>query len=307
MEVMLLHKIKAFNLNDAAVTLWTFKKQSPKGLPPQFNGHWVDTTIEMNNELKGIVERQLNEVTEEGEYSLLAQNNEASVLTITEEETHFAILKEQIAAELPRRKVRDKRTLLNCSFYIIKISFNGDVLYAVKKADSTWKSKSALNVVTAVFTDTQLRMVSDNSFRIQRSIDFFGFDGELAVKHKGNFESILNYKAAHEKDYAEMSAEPDFSAVFGELAPLTAFVGDNKIHLRRMSAIRQKGFYADPIFMENLRNDHKKYGLNIVFDDQGRIIPTIETCRDIMSALLDHRLGSAFSGNIYDVPDAVRI
>lgn len=303
----LIQKIKNFNLVDSTPTLWTFKKQSSKDAPPKFNGHWVDTTDAMNAELKKIIQQQLEQITEEKDYSLLAENNEASVLTITEEETHVGLMKDQIAADLPQRKVRSVKTLLNCSFYVIKLVHDGTVLYAVKKTDTTWKSKSVANVVTAIFSDTQLGLASDDSFRIQKYIDFFGFDGNLAVKHKGNFESILNYKAAHEKDYAEMSVDADFVKVFDGLGHLTAFVGNNKIHLRRMSAIRQKGFYTDPIFMENLRNRHKEYGLNIEFDDQGRIIPTEETCRDIIAALLDHRLSSAFSGNIYDVPDATKV
>ena len=59
--------------------------------------------------------------------------------------------------------------------------------------------------------------------------------------------------------------------------------------------------------MRNLRQRYAEYRLNIIFDEYGKIVPTPETCRDIMTALLDHRLGSGFSGYIYDVPDAVPV
>jgi len=146
----LIQKIKNFNIDAASTTLWTFKKQSPKDAPPQFNGHWVDTTDEMNAELKKIVEQQLEQITEEQAYSLLAQNNEASVLTITEAETHVDFVKDQFASELPKRKVRNVLTLLNCAFYVIKLVHNGNVLYAVKKTDNTWRSQTARNVITAI-------------------------------------------------------------------------------------------------------------------------------------------------------------
>lgn len=303
----LIQKIKNFNIDESSPTLWTFKKQSPKDAPPQFNGHWVDTTDGMNAELKNIVRQQLEHITEEKDYSLLAENNEASVLTITEAETHVGLVKDQFTADLPQRKVKNVKTLFNCTFYVIKLVHNGEILYAVRKTDTSWKSRTATNVITAIFSDKQLELSTDDSFRIQRNIDFFGFDDGLAVRNKSNFESILNYKAAHENDYAEMRVEADFVKVFDDLAQLTAFIGSNKIHLRRMSAIRQKAFYADAAFMENLRKHHKKYGLNIEFDKEGRIVPTEETCRDIIAALLDHRLSSAFSGNIYDVPDATKV
>lgn len=303
----LIQEMKNFNIEEASTTLWTFKKQSPKDAPPQFNGHWVDTTAEMETELKNIVKQQLAQITEEQAYSLLAQNNEGSALTITEAETHVGFVKDQFANELPRRKVRNVTTLLNCVFYVIKLVYDGNVLYAAKKTDNTWKSKTAKNVITAIFSDTQLELTADENFRIQKNVDFLGFNDNLAVRHKANFESILNYKAAHEQDYAEMQVTADFMKVFDDLAPLTAFIGSNKIHLRRMSAIRQKAFYADTTFMDNLRKYHKQYGLNIQFDGEGRIVPTEETCRDIIAALLDHRLSSAFSGNIYDVPDATQV
>ncbi len=305
--MILIQKMKNFNIDEASPTLWTFKKQSPKDAPPKFNGHWVDTTDEMSAELKDIVKQQLHQITEEKDYSLLAENNEASVLTITEAETHVGLMKDHITAELPRRKVRNVTTLFNCAFYVIKLVHNGEVFYAAKKTDTTWKSKTANNVVTAIFSDTQLELAHDDSFRVQKSIDFFGFDGNLAVRRKGNFESILNYKQAHQEDYIAMTADAKFLEIFDDLSPLTDFIGSNKIHLRRMSAIRQKGYYADVKFMENLRKSYKNYGLSINFDDEGRIVPTAETCRDIIAALLDHRLNSPFSGNIYDVPDATEV
>jgi hypothetical protein len=42
--------------------------------------------------------------------------------------------------------------------------------------------------------------------------------------------------------------------------------------------------------------------LNIAFDEQGRIIATVDSGRDIFLALLDHRLESRLSTQMYDVP-----
>jgi hypothetical protein len=59
--------------------------------------------------------------------------------------------------------------------------------------------------------------------------------------------------------------------------------------------------------MLRLRQRFLQLRLNIIFDANGKIVPTPETCADIMTALLDHRLSSAFSEAIYDVPDAVAV
>jgi hypothetical protein len=84
-------------------------------------------------------------------------------------------------------------------------------------------------------------------------------------------------------------------------------VGENKIQLRRASAIHQKGHYRDAEFMTRLREQHLNFGFAIQFDDNGRIIATPETCDEIVTALLDHRLSSAFSMRVYDVPSAIPI
>lgn len=302
-----LDELNAFNIENSEITLWTFKKQSPKDLPPKFNGHWIDTTDEMDAELRAIVTQQRDTISEAIQYSLLAENNEASVLSISADETHAGLLADQFAAELPAKKTRDVKTIFNAGFYVIKLVQGENTLFTVRKTDATWRSKSVNNIVTAFFSDAQLDVAPDDNFRIHKNIDFFGINGSLFVKNKRNFESVLNYKAAHEQDYAEMAIEDEFIAVFVGLDELTRFIGSNKIQLRRMSAIRQKGFYSDNKFMDNLRNLYKKYGLNLQFDDQGRIVPTADSCRDIIAALLDHRLHSGFSDNIYDVPDATRV
>lgn len=94
---------------------------------------------------------------------------------------------------------------------------------------------------------------------------------------------------------------------FVDMAPLIAHVGANKIQLRRACAIRDKGHYRDMGFMDRLRANQAEYGLMITFDANGRIIATPETCAQIMTALLDHRLKSGFSTLVYDVQDTTPI
>lgn len=59
--------------------------------------------------------------------------------------------------------------------------------------------------------------------------------------------------------------------------------------------------------MQRLRQHHAQYQLNLTYNAQGLIDPTPANCPDIITALLDHRLSSAFSQNVYDVPDATLV
>jgi hypothetical protein len=101
--------------------------------------------------------------------------------------------------------------------------------------------------------------------------------------------------------------EPAFVHAFVDIGPLVAFVGENKLNLRRLSAIRQKGHYRDPEFMARLRELHQEFDLHIEFDGAGKIAVTPENSREVITALLDHRLGSPFSNAIYDVPSTTTI
>ena len=158
-----------------------------------------------------------------------------------------------------------------------------------------------------VFRDGELDVDNRARFDIARTFDFLIADGEILCLNKRNFESILRYKQAHQEDFESLQTEPEFVSVFADLAPLADFIDNNKIQLRRASAIRQKGHYKELHFMQNLRERHTECGLALVFDAQGRIIVTPETCSDIITALLDHRLTSRFSERYFDVPSSTPV
>lgn len=156
-------------------------------------------------------------------------------------------------------------------------------------------------MLRVVFSDEELDIDERPAFSLEPFFDFFVFNGEIFVSNKGRFESVLAYRAGHIEAFQELTVEAEFNAIFSDVGPITVFVGDNKIQLRRAIAIREKGHYRDADFMQNLRNQCAAMNLQIAFDDDGRIVPTPETCRDIFQALLDHRLDSRLSNQLYDV------
>lgn len=301
-------KFADFDIANAGVTVWLFKKSGGAGgAAPVFTGHWIATTGELETALKDAVVDARNSIEEVQPYGLLAQNNETSVLSIGTLETHADLIVAASADALPQKKVKNLRQIQNTSFYVIKFTSGGDVLHAVRKTDTSWRSIRRGNYIDVLFRDEGLELDEAPQFSLSKHVDFFILDDQILIKDKNKFESIVSYRLAHENDFVELQAEPFFVGLFTDLAPLVAFVGTNKIQLRRICAIRQKGHYQDQAFMDRLRQHHARYQLNLVFDANGLIQPTDETCSDIITALLDHRLSSAFSENVYDVPDATQI
>lgn len=297
-----------FDIENAGVAIWVFKKSGgAKGAAPSFNGRWIGLTEELEQALRQAVIEARNQIEEVLEYGLLAQNNEASALSINVDETYAPLIIERTANALPRNRVQNAAQLRNSAFYVVRFTDGDNVLHVVRKTDPSWQSKRHKGVINVIFREESLDLMDEPPFAISRHIDFFILDDRILIKNKSHFESVLSYKQAHADEFLALQQEAGFSGIFTSLDPLISFVGDNKIQLRRLCAIRQKRHYEDPDFMERLRAQHVHYNLNIQFNDQGLMHPTAESCSDIITALLDHRLTSAFSQAIYDVPDATRV
>ncbi len=304
----ILQALRGMNLAEAQVSLWTVK--GPTGLAavdPRYSGHWVETTVEVDNALKETLASDLGRIEEVLEYGLLAQNNEASALHIPTDETHASLLLSEINAETPGKKASKIKHLLNSKFYVVKIVIGQEVAYAVRRTEPTWMTKKFKSIRNLYFVDDILTIDDRPHFELSKHFDFVILGDGILILNKGAFESVLRHKEAQREDFLELQAEIEFLAVFVDIAPLVAHVGDNKIQLRRACAIRSKGHYKNAEFMDRLRNDQAEYGLAIQFDGNGKIVATPETCAQILTALLDHRLKSGFSTLVYDVQDTTPV
>lgn len=303
-----LDTVRDFDIANAVVTLWTFRGPTgPAQGDPKYSGRWVRTTANVDEALKTTFTDEVNRIEEVKNYSLLEENHETSALLIGLDETHAGYILEQSAAETQSRQASRQEHIANSTFYLAKLSLQDSVVYGVRKTDQTWKTKRARNVRALVYSDGELDVDDRPRFDISRTFDFLISGSEILCLSKRNFESILRYKVAHENDFAELQSEPEFAMAFSDMTPLIEFVRNNKIQLRRTSAIRQKGHYKEVGFMENLRQRHMECGLTLGFNGEGQIVPTPDTCSDIVTALLDHRLTSRFSERYFDVPSSKEV
>lgn len=295
-----------FNIADANISVWLFRKSGPANAPV-FTGRWVPTDDELRGALRESITQARATIEEAEPYGLLATIEEGQSLTIGTDETHAGLVVGAAVAELPQRRAQNVGHIQNTDFYVIKLTDQNRVLHAVTKTNSSWKSRQVHNLLTVYFTGDQLGLETNPAFSLSQNVDFFVVGQDIVILNKAHFESILNYKQAHANEFAELQAEPAFAGLFVDLAPLVEFVGSNKLHLRRACAIRQKGYYLNQQFMERLRENYAQAGLDLTFDEDGRLIATEGQCPDIIRALLDHRLLSVFSEAYYDVQNATAI
>lgn len=293
-----------FDVADATVEVWLFKKSTAADGTLRFTGRWIETDDALDQALRDAISIKRQAIADMAPYTLLAATSDGLALHIDSLETHGTLIAANSADPVPQRKVRKLKDVQNTDFYVVKLVKDDVVLRAVRKTDASWRSKKAINVLSVLYADDQLGLNENPGFNISREVDFFMIDDDVVILNKSSFESILSYKQAHADSFLALQAEPVFSGLFTSMTELVNFVGANKLHLRRACAIRQIGHYRNADFIQRLRMHHLQCGLNIAFDAQGRIVPSEETCADIIRALLDHRLSSLFSENHYDVPDA---
>lgn len=303
-----LSDFNSFDIAGGALNLWTFRKSKKKGeVAPVFTGHWIGITPELEAALKSAIITARDKITETIEYAILAQNNEGSALTLTTLETHAGFIIDAAKDELASKKASKLAHIQNTDFYTVKIVSNGKTLHAVSKANDSWRTKKYTGLLPVVFSDEELELEESPAFSLSKYFDFFILEDSILISDKKVFESVLSYKQAHETEFVELKAEQAFSDLFTDMSEITAYVGSNKMQLRRAFAIRDKAHYKDVDFMKELKSQHKNAGLNINFDTNGKIIPCASTCPDIFQALLDHRLRSLFSKKNFDVPSATSV
>lgn len=297
-----LAQLKAFEVENATLSMWTLKKSSSRD--GRFRAQAVVVTAELRNELKLIVLDTVNRLEEVEDYSLLAQTNDISCLHLRADETLFPMIEALVNRPPDERLIHNAEELLGSAGYLVRLECQGNILHCVCRLSGDWATRERRTRKSLVFTRSELDIARGEVFTIAQRFDFFAINQDILVTHPKGFESLLEFKATYIESFAELKADPGFQAAFADIAALEAFVGNNTTHLRRMAVVQQRAFYNDAAYMQRLVNINKSRGWNIVFDGNGKIVATAETARSIIHVLLNHRLRSELSETDFDVPSA---
>ncbi len=302
-----LQSFRDFDVAQSKPTFWVFKKRATSTKSDLFTAVSVIMGKEFRAQLKDIVKHYQSSHTLVESYSLLSQPCEDGFLAEPCEKTLFPSLQkliDQVPEECLSKSVKE---LNNAAGYVLRLRHNDQVIYCVKKAGTDWATRKQKGVMNIFFIDSGLELMDSPSFNVSRQFDFFVVGENALIANKLAFESLLSHRAAYEKMYAELKREPGFASAIADFAVFDSFIGKNRTHLRRMAVIKERGYYNKPDYMERLRQVNNQRGWGIIFDGQGRIVPTLDKMRVILHVLLDHRLRSELSDNQYDVPSTTTV
>lgn len=297
--------LRNFDFAQATAHLWVFKKSTAS---KKYNAHHVQADSDLTRVLKELVQAEMRRITEFSPYSYLAQTNENGCLATSQEGTDFSFLKAQVDRPEPECRARDIKDLKGATGYLVKFKVGEQTIYAVKKSSSSWKTSYPKKFINIMYSNGELSAAEDNTFAIERNFDFFCNGNAIFIANKLSFESTMQYRISYEQAFTSLQTTPSFSALFNDMAPLIAYVGNNSMHLRRMATVQEKNLYGKPGFLASLQVVSARRGWNINFDTAtGKIVACQGTAKDILQVLLDHRLMSEVTEYVYDVPDAVQL
>lgn len=297
--------LKNFNFNNSTVYLWVYKN-SERDI--RFRTHYVQTDRELNNDFKSIASTELNRITEQSPYSPITQVNESGCLALTCNDTDFDLLKTQVNRLETENRVTSVDQLKGTMGYVVKFIHNNITVYGVRRSSSSFQTKYNKSFINIMFSNGVLSGIQDNSFSIKKDFDFYVINNTIFMANKRGFETAMQHKDAYVDAFIQLKQSSPFLSLFTEIQPIDEYVGTNSMQLRRMTVVEMKGIYNNPNFLTILQsvNNTRQWGIN--FDAaSGKIIPCANTMQVILQTLLDHRLISEVTSNMYDVPDATQL
>lgn len=293
---------RQFDYDNATVQLWVFKKSTTSA---KFRAWHVRTDLQVENLFREAIRSEASRITEKIVYSHLSQNNENSCLehSLEESEGLIALLQAVDAPEAENTDAQLKQ-LKGAVGYLVKFQSGDRTVYAVRKTAPTWKPTVRSKMINAIFVNGELSAVPNESFSFDAYFDFYCLNETIFVASKRAYEGTVSDKKAYKKSFDQLTVDPNFLAVFSDVAPLRQYVGQNAIQLRRMTVIQQKAVYTTPGFPKRVKDVSNARNWGINFDQNEKIVLCENTVRVVMQVLLDHRLLSEITETIYDVPDA---
>jgi hypothetical protein len=227
-----LEDVKGFNVNEANLSLWIFKKSQSAS---KFKAKYVQTTDELNQTLKDLVVSELSKLTETIPYTHLAQNNEVSCLQLSSLKTNFEKLEVILQQQELENRIEERSELTGTAGYAVKLTHDGSTLFAIKRTASTWKASFPKKFVNIIFKNGELDAAEDNSFSLEKNFDFFASNKNIFIRNKNAFESIMTYKSGFSDAFITLKSDANFSSKFTDMAALNDYIGNNAMHLRRMA------------------------------------------------------------------------
>lgn len=301
-----LNSLKNIDLASAEVFLAIISEYKRERIS-QYQIHYVNLDRKLEKRLKVIVTDSITKSTHAEEYSYDCLEPEGGqVRSINYESTDFYRILNSLRKLVPEEDViTDPDQLLKAKAYMIILRNNdGIFLIGYKTLPENWKMRREKNLITLFFEENRFfDLEQENVFSISNSLDFFFFDDILFILSKKEFEKGLNFREGMINIASELFDSDEMYQLFDNLQFLKDRVGDNQRYLRKMSTIRNLGFYRNKEFLKKLKSVSVLKGWKIFYNGD-KIMLSDDNVDDVLTLLQDKRLHSELTEVDYDVESA---
>jgi Tfp pilus assembly protein PilX len=222
--------LRAFDFAQSHAYLWVYKRSITVN---RFTAHYVQTDDALNALLFRLAQAEIARITEFANYTYLAETNENSCLASSIAGSDFEHLKARVDRPEPDCRVRSIKDLKNADGYVVKFVHNNQIVYAVKRSTSNWKTSYLKTHINMVFRNGELSAAEDNGFAIERTFDFYAHEAALFIASKRAFESAMKHCASYAQAFVNLSNTTAFSNLFTTTHPFINYVNTSIHQLRR--------------------------------------------------------------------------
>lgn len=294
-------KFKKLDLSKAAVSLYIVHRTMYKR-EAKYTVAEVAIKENLSNKLLGIVNRSIVNSNTVSEYEFITGDQDNSLLNIPASETDFEAI-ECVLQEGDIGEIEDPEEMVKAHFYIVCLTMHEiSPIYAIRQVSDSWTAKKVKSYLSLRMQNkTLVDLEEDKIFRISNSFDFFSFEKEIFILSKTRFESAMNFRDGMIKNRNEIINEFGKRRIVDDPGKFGKAIGDNMRYLRKLSMVKNAGYYKDADYMTRLRSLAGNDGWDIKFDQAGSMVVTDDNVKDILIFLNNDRLISEVNDERFNV------
>jgi hypothetical protein len=264
----------------------------------------VNSDTDLRKKLRDTATKKISAANAAQKYDFTSADLDNDVLAIEISMTDFQLIIEQITGDEVLPFAESYEELVKTWFYVIRLELpDKPPLYVVRKVPGgAWSAKKVKQLINMVFQNNMLvDLKQEEIFRIDGHVDFFAFDDALFIAEKNNFEAALNFRVGMENNRDEIVAEFKKLKLFADADEVGKLVGDNMRLLRRLSQVKNAGYYSNTEYMKKLKavSAKEKWGLEYNANDE--LVVSEENIELVLRLLNNDRLTSKVNEENFDV------
>jgi hypothetical protein len=290
--VSALKKAKAHPWHNAAVSFYVVKRKLVHR-DARYEVLSVNVDKPLAKRLRTIIKGKIESSNNVREYDFNTADLDDDVLGIKTSETDLQEVINQITSGTTTEAARYE-DIIGSWLYVGRLDLpDTPSLYGARKISPGWIAKEVSQLINAIFKNNILVDLDQGElFRIDSKVDFYSFDGAVFVADKKNFEAALNFRAGMENNRDEIVKEFQSLGLFANADEITRLVGNNLTRLRKLSQVKNSGYYRDPGYLKNLWKVNKSENWGLNYDRGRRIVADENTIESILKYLNNDRLSS---------------